>query len=336
MRKKGLLLVNTGTPDSPDIKDVRKFISEFLNDKRVIDLPWFLRKLLVNLIIVPFRTKHSAYLYKNIWTEEGSPLMVNTEKLVSGIKEFSVNNIDLYSAMRYGNPSLKKTLTEMKNKNYDEMIVFPLFPQYSSSTTGSVFSFIMKNVITWNVIPSIKLISQFFSHPLFIEAFSDNIMQYFPDTYDHVIFSYHSLPIKHINKIHNKISYKECNCDEIMPEHGKYCYRATCYETTRLIAEKINLAPDNYSTSFQSRLNKNWLAPFTDKLIEKLASENKKRILIAAPSFVTDCLETISEIDNEYKNLFKNAGGKELVMVKSLNYNESWLKTIIEITGINK
>lgn len=331
MIRKALILVNTGTPDSPGLKDVKKFTSEFLNDPRVMDLPSVIRKMLVNLIIVPFRSQRSAGLYKKLWTEEGSPLLVNLENLIAGLRKMIGDKCAVYGSMRYGNPSLKDTLRKIKRENYEEIIVFPLYPHYASSTTGSVHDLIKKEICTRDAGPSIKFIKQYHSHPLFIEAFSENIRQYAPWNYDHILFSYHGLPIRHINKIHPGISYDKCNCHENMPDHGKYCYRATCYETTRLLAGKLNLPTGSFSTAFQSRLTRNWLTPFTDEVLKKLASENKKRVLVVAPSFVADCLETIIEIQDEYNSLFGQAGGEELVLVKSLNNSQPWKDAIIEI-----
>lgn len=334
MIRRALILVNTGTPDSPGLKDVKKFLKEFLNDPRVIDLPWLIRKILVNLIIIPLRYRRSAGLYKKLWTNEGSPLLVNLHNLVAGLQRITGNKCVVYGTMRYGNPSLKETLRKIKKEYYDEIIVFPLFPHYASSTTGSIHNLIMKDVKTWNIIPSVRLISQYYSHPLFIKAFVENIKKYNPESYDHILFSYHGLPVRQIKKIHHGIAYTDCSCKHVMPEYGKYCYMATCYETTRLVAEKLNLAEGNFSTTFQSRMNKNWLSPFTDQVLKKLASENKKRVLVAAPSFVADCLETIVEILDEYKSIFQKSGGEELVLVKSLNDNKSWINAIVKIAEL--
>jgi len=334
MIKKALILVNTGTPDSPDIRDVRKFLSTFLNDRRVIDLPWIVRKMLVNFIIVPFRIGRSAGLYRKLWTKEGSPLLISLENLVAGLQRATGKGCDVYGAMRYGNPSLKETLMKIKEEKYDEIIVLPLYPHYASSTTGSVHALIMKEIQAWSYFPSLNLISKFHSNDLFIEAFCENIRKYDPAAFDHVLFSYHGLPVSHINKIHPEILFEKCDCPERMPEHGKYCYMAGCYETSRLIAEKLDLPPENFSTSFQSQLNKNWLTPFTDKVLKKLASEHKKRVLVVAPSFVADCLETIIEIQDEYKTLFQKVGGEKLVMVESLNDSKAWLNAIIDIAGL--
>jgi ferrochelatase len=335
MIRRALILVNTGTPDSPGLRDVRKFLKEFLNDPRVIDLPWLVRKLLVNLIIVPFRAPRSADLYKKLWTDEGSPLLINLQNLAAGIQEITGSKCEVYGAMRYGNPSLKEILRKISMGVFDEIIIFPLYPHYASSTTGSVHDFVKRNLKNNASRLPVKFINQYYKHHSFIKALAENISQYDPGAYDHILFSYHGLPLRHIARIHPDRSVNECNCNEQMPVHGEYCYRATCYETTRILAEKLNLPQTGFSTSFQSRLNKNWLSPFTDRVLKQLAKTNKKRILVVAPSFAADCLETIIEIQDEYTKLFRQAGGEELVMVKSLNNNRLWIEAIFEITGLS-
>ncbi|GMT44988.1 MAG: ferrochelatase [bacterium] len=330
-RRKAVLLINVGTPDKPKVKQVRRYLSHFLNDRRVIDMPWFFRKLLVNLLIVPFRAPKSAKLYQNLWTSEGSPLLLNMEKFAGGLHSVLGEDYRIFTAMRYGNPSLKKALQQMKNQNFDELIVFPLFPQYASSTTGTILEFVMDKVKRWQVIPKLRFISQFYDHPEFVEAFTQNIAACQPEEFDHIIFSYHGLPLRQVDKIHPGISSAACLCEKQMPAYGSHCYKATCYETTRLIAEKLGLTEKQYSVSFQSRLTKNWLGPFTDERIKKLADEGAKKILVTVPSFVTDCLETLVEIEAGYDELFRKFGGEKLVLVKSLNDSEQWVKTAADI-----
>ena len=334
MGKKVILIVNTGTPDQPDIKHVRKYLSEFLNDCRIIDLPWLSRKLLVNLVIVPFRAPKSTRLYRKLWTGTGSPLLDNLNKIVVKLEQKLKGEYSVYGVMRYGNPSLKEILKKLRSESVDEITVFPLYPQYASSTTGSVHDLIMKEIQTWNVIPGICFTGQFYSHPAFIDAFASQVRRYNPEMYDHVLFSYHGLPLRHIQKAHPLNDYKNCNCHNSFPDHGIYCYKATCYETTRLLAERFNLFPESYSTSFQSRLSKNWLSPFTDATLKELIQQGKKRVLVVAPSFVADCLETIIEINEKYRNLFKQSGGEELVLVESLNDKDEWVDAIITIAKL--
>ena len=334
MKNKVLLLVNTGTPDKPEVKEVRRFLSEFLNDRRVIDLPWLFRKILVNLIIVPFRAPKSTLLYKRLWTGKGSSLLYNLNKIVTRVQSKLKDNYNVIGAMRYGRPSLSGILNEMKNNPPDQLIVFPLYPHYASSTSGSVIELTASIVRTWNVIPEIRFVGQFYSHPGYLNIMADHISKHSPGKFDHVLFSYHGLPLSHIQKIHPGSDCSKCTCDESFPVNGTFCYKAVCYETTRLLSSKLNLPSKKYSTSFQSRLTKKWLGPFTDETLIKLARSGKKRVLVIAPSFVADCLETTIEIKEEYLLLFKNEGGQELILVESLNDNDAWSDILIRLVDL--
>ena len=330
--KKAVILVNVGSPDQPKVKYVRKYLTEFLNDRRVIDLPLLLQKFLVNLIIIPFRKKKSTRLYKMLWTDEGSPLIYIQQKVASELNKLLGDEYKVFSVMRYGNPSFKLILDKLENDKFHEIIVVPLYPQYASSTTGSVVQLAMNKIQYWNVIPKISFIDQFYNSDAYINAFVERAQQYDLNDYDHFVFSYHGLPDRHINKIHPAITIDKCNCTEQMPLHGTYCYKATCYATTRLLASRLNIPANKYTVSFQSRLSKNWLTPFTNEILIEKAKSGIKNILVFCPAFVTDCLETIIEIGFEYKELFEQNGGKNLTMVESLNDSQIWvegLKTLI-------
>lgn len=327
-------MVNTGTPDKPEVKEVRRFLSEFLNDKRVIDLPWLFRKILVNLIIVPLRAPKSTKLYKRLWTINGSPLLHNLNNLVTTVQSRLKDRYKVIGVMRYGKPSLSEVLQKMKNNPPDELIVFPLYPHYASSTTGSVLELTADNLKTWDKVPELKNIGQFYSHPEYLNAMADHIMKYGPDKFDHVLFSYHGLPLSHIQKIHPETDCSKCTCDKNFPVNGAMCYKAVCYETTRLLAAKLNLTNENLSTSFQSRLTKKWLDPFTDETLIHLARSGRKKVLIIAPSFIADCLETTIEIKEEYHTLFKEQGGEEIITVESLNDNDNWADSLIRIAEL--
>lgn len=334
MRNKVLLLINTGTPEKPELKEVRSFLSEFLNDKRVIDLPWLIRKILVNLIIVPFRSPKSTRLYKKVWSEKGSPLLYNLNNLVSKVQGHLKEEYQVYGAMRYGKPSLGEVLKHLKTRSPEKIVVFPLYPHYASSTTGSVNSYIMKEIKSWNIIPEVVFTGQFYAHPSYISTLVHKIKEYEYSQVDHILFSYHGLPLSHIRNIHPDVDCNLCKCDEKIPDEGRLCYKATCYETSRLLATELNLKPGSFSTSFQSRLSKDWLSPFTDNALKKLAGEGKKRVLVVAPSFVADCLETIIEINEEYQLIFQNAGGNAIIPVESLNDDGNWAEAIIKIAGL--
>jgi ferrochelatase len=331
--KKALLVVNLGTPGSPEIRDVRKYLSEFLNDPRVIDLPWLTRKLLVNLVIVPFRSRRSSGLYKRLWTAEGSPMLVYFNRLVEKLRKITSGEYDVYGAMRYGKPSLKEALEKIHLTGYDAITVFPMYPQYASSTTGSVTSFVMEQIGKWQVIPQLKIIDQCYNHPSFIQAVANRIKSCGPAMFDFVLFSYHGLPERQVNRIHPGISCNQCTCDKGMPASGHHCYRAACYETTRLLAENLRLPENTYTTSFQSRLSRKWLTPFTDAILSELAAKGYKRVLVAAPSFTADCLETTIEIAEEYRERFIRSGGQMLVLVEGLNDQDDWVEAITLIVG---
>lgn len=326
--KTAILLVNVGTPDKPKVKDVRRFLFQFLNDRRVIDLPWLLQKILVNLIIVPFRAPKSTKLYKLLWGANGSPLLHYTLSVKEKLQKQLANNYSVYAAMRYGKPSLSETLKEIESKNYDRIIVLPMFPQYASSTTGTINQFILKKITKWNNIPDLIHLNQFYYNNKFIKAFAQRAIEENYENYDHIVFSYHGLPLRQINKSHPDKYCRSCKCISKMPKHGKWCYRAQCYATTRLLVKELKLEQEQYTTAFQSRLSKNWLEPFSDKTLMDLAKHGKKKVLALAPSFVADCLETEVEIGIEYKALFEEAGGEKLTMAKSLNDMDEWIKVL--------
>lgn len=330
-KRTAVLLVNVGTPDEPKVPAVRRYLFEFLNDRRVIDLPLIPQKLLVNLIIVPFRAPKSTKLYEMLWTPEGSPLLINAEKNREKLQEALGDEFQVFTAMRYQNPHLRKVLRQVRDERYGRMIVVPVFPQYASSTTGTIAQFVSREVAKWNVIPEIRMVSQFYNHPTFIKAFTERIKSYQPDTYDHIVFSYHGLPNRQVDKVHPEVPSTSCTCEQEMPVHGKYCYKATCYETTRLLAQSLGLEREDYSVSFQSRLTKNWLTPFSDELVIQKAKEGVKRILFVAPAFVADCLETTIEIGVEYQELFEEYGGEKIQLVESLNDHPLWIETLKDL-----
>jgi protoporphyrin/coproporphyrin ferrochelatase len=327
-KKNAVLLLNVGSPDHPDIRSVRRFLMKFLNDRRVIDIPWLLQKILVNLIIVPFRAPKSTRLYKRLWRESGSPLIVYSEKAKEKLQKLLPDNFAVFNAMRYGNPGYKAALNEIKTERYSQITVFPMFPQYASSTTGTIVQAIVNEIKNWYSIPDIRIVGQFYRNKGFIDAFVQRAHENKYQEYDHIVFSYHGLPLRQIDKSHPGINNQQCNCSINMPAHGEFCYKATCFETSRLLAKELGLLPDKYTVAFQSRLSNDWLEPFTDKTIEELAQKGKKSVLVVAPAFVADCLETIDEIGVEYKKLFMENGGKKLTLAESLNDMDKWVETL--------
>jgi protoporphyrin/coproporphyrin ferrochelatase len=330
-KKTAVILANVGTPDEPTVSAVRRYLFQFLNDRRVIDLPWLLQKFLVNVIIVPFRAPKSTKLYQMLWTAKGSPLLTISVDSREKLQERLGENYEVFVGMRYQNPSLKTTLQTIKEKRFDKIVVLPMFPQYASSTTGTISQLVNTEIARWNVIPELTIVSQFYDHPGFVKAFAAQIKKYKPEEFDHIIFSYHGLPFSQTDRVHPAIKTVNCNCELEMPEHGRFCYKATCYETTRLLAKELGLPKSAYSVAFQSRLTKNWLKPFSDQEVIKLAKEGKKQVLIAAPAFIADCLETIVEIGVEYQHLFEENGGEKIQLVESLNSNTDWIETLAEL-----
>nr|WP_319271450.1 ferrochelatase [uncultured Draconibacterium sp.] len=328
MKKTAVLLMNVGSPDKPTVPAVRKYLTEFLNDERVIDLPYLLRKFLVNAIIIPFRVKNSTKLYQQLWTKNGSPLIYISDELKHKLQEELGDDYEVFMGMRYGNPGYKAALADIKKKGFEKLILLPLFPQHAMSTTETSFVAAQKEIKKLGIKAEVSEVGQFYQYPKFIDAFAERISQYNLEDYDHIILSYHGLPNRHLEKCHPGIKVENCSCQNAMPEHGALCYRATVYETSRLLATKLNLQPENYSVGFQSRLSKNWLTPFTDELLAELLNKGKKKILIAAPSFVTDCLETTLELGVEYGEEFLEKGGEKLQLVDSLNTEKSWVETL--------
>ncbi len=306
MEKTGVLLIQLGTPDSPSVPDVRKYLREFLNDARVIDLPWLARKILVNLIIVPFRAPKSTKIYKKLWTDNGSPLLFYSVRLKEKLQKIIGDKYEIELAMRYQSPSMDDALEKMRRENYDRILIFPLFPQYASATSGSAVDKAMKIIKKWWVIPEVKMITQFWNDEGYLNSFVERGKRYNINEYDHVLFSYHGLPVRQVDKVH--FDGKPCsehNCENEITEENKYCYKAQSYATTRTLAEKLNIPKEKYTVCFQSRLDKNWLTPFTDKTIIDLANKGAKKLLVFSPAFVADCLETVIEIRDEYQQLFK-------------------------------
>ncbi len=333
----GVLLVNLGTPDSPHPRDVYRYLIQFLTDARVIDSPWTSRQLLVRGAIVPLRYRQSARAYQAIWTEEGSPLKVYGYALRDELRTRLGEPFRVELAMRYQNPSIRKALDELKGEPLSELIVVPFYPQYASASTGSTVEKVMLELKRWEVIPQVKFVGQFHDHPLFIKAFAAIGREHLKKSnYDHIIFSYHGLPERQILKASCQSCCKLGDCCNAYHGRNQNCYRAQCFDTTRLLVRELGLKEGQYTTSFQSRLGKDpWIKPYTDEKIIELAKQGKKRVLTFSPAFVADCLETTVEIGMEYQKLFIDNGGQHWQLVESLNVRPEWvecLKTIIKET----
>lgn len=329
--KKALLIVNLGTPDKPTYLSVFKYLKQFLMDGRVININPILRFFLVNFIICPTRSFSSAKVYKKVWDpNSGSPLLHNTKKLSEKLNN-KLDDYDVYFAMRYQNPSIENKLDEILEKNPDEIVVLPLFPHYASATTGSVYEEISRIISKKWVVPNIRFINQFYENKKFIDAWVDKASKFDIKSYDKIVFSYHGIPNSHVDNVYPDSICNDHDCENKISEDNKFCYKATTYQTTKLLAERLNISPDNYHVTYQSRLTNKWLTPFTDKLLESLPSKGYKNVLVFSPAFTADCLETIIEIGDEYKELFDNSGGENLDYVESLNYSDLWADAIIDI-----
>jgi ferrochelatase len=333
--KTGVLLIQLGTPDSPSTSDVRTYLTEFLNDRRVIDIPWLARKILVNGIIVPFRAPKSAKIYKELW-EHGkgkSPLLTHTQTVQKLVQErFNATEVTIEMAMRYQNPSMDSVLERMRKVNYDQLIILPLFPQYASASSGSAIEKAMSIISKWWVIPEVKIISQFWDKDGYIDSIVDRAKSFDWKEYDHVLFSYHGLPERQVDKVYDGSDLcSDQPCESEMNDANKFCYKATSYATTRLIAEKLQIPEDKYTVCFQSRLDKKWLTPFSDKIVEEWGKKGAKKLLVFSPAFVADCLETIIEIGGEYQEIFEENGGEKVQLVPSSNDHPRFIDCLVSL-----
>jgi ferrochelatase len=333
--KTGVLLIQLGTPDSPSTSDVRTYLTEFLNDRRVIDIPWLARKILVNGIIVPFRAPKSAKIYKELW-EHGkgkSPLLTHTQTVQKLVQErFNATEVTIEMAMRYQNPSMDSVLERMRKVNYDQLIILPLFPQYASASSGSAIEKAMSIISKWWVIPEVKIISQFWDKDGYIDSIVDRAKSFDWKEYDHVLFSYHGLPERQVDKVYDGSDLcSDQPCETEMNDENKFCYKATSYATTRLIAEKLQIPEEKYTVCFQSRLDKKWLTPFSDKIVEEWGKKGAKKLLVFSPAFVADCLETIIEIGGEYQEIFEENGGEKVQLVPSSNDHPRFIDCLVSL-----
>ena len=325
--KKGLLLINIGSPEAPDISAVRRYLREFLSDKRVIDLPALLRYILLYGFILPFRPKKSAHAYQAIWTPKGSPLICYSEQLCEQLQQHLGTDYTVVLGMRYGTPSIATALQQLKA--CEHITILPLYPQYSSAATGSSIEKVLQTLLPTTIFPSINVIRDFYSHPAFIYAQAELIKPHIQN-HDYILFSYHGVPERHLLKGGCK-TICENSCPSAAATSG--CYRAQCFETTRLLAETLQLTA--FSSAFQSRLGKTpWIRPYTDEILVTLINKGIKRLAVACPSFVTDCLETIEEIGIRAKEQWLALGGEELTLIPCLNDNPLWVNAITKLINV--
>jgi len=331
MSKKGILLVNLGTPDSPQTPDVKKYLDQFLMDERVIDIPKFNRTLLVKGIIVPFRSPKTAKLYKEIWNENGSPLLYYSRLQAKMLQERLGDGYHVELAMRYQSPSIASALANLKAGLVESIQVIPMFPQYASASSGSVMQLVMELVSKWQTVPPISFVNSFHDNELMIKVFAENARKHQVESFDHVLFSFHGLPERQLLKCDHTGNYclKTTDCCQTLNDTNKFCYSAQGHDTARLIAQELGLPKDKYTVCFQSRLGKEpWVQPYTTDVLKKLAGEGKKRLLVFSPAFVADCLETLYEITVEYHEEFKALGGEHVQLVESLNDSPVFIEAL--------
>ncbi|MBP2834167.1 ferrochelatase [Aquimarina sp. U1-2] len=324
---KGVLLVNLGSPDSTDPKDVKKYLGEFLMDPRVIDVPLWARTLLVKGIILNTRPKKSAAAYQKIWWDEGSPLIVISERLQKKVAQRT--SIPVGLAMRYGSMSIEKGLRTLHDQGVNEVMLVPLYPQFAMATTETIL--VLAEELRQQHFPDMTFVDipAFYKKPEYIEVLSKSIAEKLEGVaYDHLLFSYHGVPERHIRK--SDISNGNCKmdgkcCFKKGAVQHEFCYRHQCEMTTVQVAKKLKLKNGTYSTSFQSRLGFDpWLQPYTDRTIERMGKEGIQKMAIVTPAFVSDCLETLEEIAMEGEEIFHESGGKEFTTIPCLNDRDDW------------
>ncbi len=326
---KGVLLVNLGSPDSPSVSDVRKYLREFLMDGRVLDTPWPVRFCVVNFAILPSRPKESAHAYEKIWTPEGSPLVVTSHRVQEQLQTRLTKPVEL--AMRYQNPSIKSALQKLAAKGVTDLLVIPLFPHYAMSSYESAAERVKQVAAKTAPGMTIKIQPPYFDTPDYIGALAASAKNYLDGGYDHLLFSFHGIPERHLRKSDptgcHCLKVENC-CEVASPAHAT-CYRAQCFKTVAAFVAKAEVPKEKYSVSFQSRLGKDpWLKPYTDLELEKFPARGIKKLLVICPAFVSDCLETIEEIGMRGRETFLQAGGAELTLIPCMNEHPLWLNAL--------
>lgn len=334
--KTGILLLNVGSPEAPTPPALRNYLRQFLSDPRVLDMPALGRWLLLHGIILRTRPKRSAHAYSQIWTPEGSPLVAYTRAFAKGLQQELGENYQVEFAMGVGNPSIADRLPALLNQPLRELIVFPLFPQYASATTGGMLENVLRNLASRLNIPPVRTINSFFNHPAYLDAvtqLSAPILKALEP--DHVLFSYHGLPEHQIRKAETTPGHCLASQDQCCAEYGEknlFCYRAQCFATTRLLVERLQLAPGSFSLAFQSRLGRTpWIRPYTEEVLVSLAQRGIRRLAVFTPSFVADCLETLEEIGIRGNETFRAAGGERLDLIPAPNASEAWIQAAAKI-----
>ncbi len=323
--------MNLGSPNSPSVADVRVYLREFLMDEKVIDIPYIARTLLVKGIIVPFRSPKSAHAYQSIWTKEGSPLLVNTYHLQKALQGIVPEAVEV--CMRYGSPhpatafdNLQKNVPEL-----DEVILFPLYPHYAMSSYETAVEYAQKVHAENNYAFKLTVVPPYFENPIYIKALADSIQPYLQQPFDRLVLSYHGIPERHIKK--GDVTCNHClktkDCCEVASAAHEFCYRHQTFATTKSVTAQLGLQANQFEQSFQSRLGQDkWLTPYTAARLKELPGEGVKKLLVACPAFVSDCLETLEEIAEEGKEIFLAAGGESFTMIPCLNAQPNWIVAV--------
>jgi len=329
--------MNLGSPDSTSVRDVRKYLNEFLMDERVIDVPFLWRFLLVKGIITPFRAPRSAEAYRSIWTEKGSPLIELTRQLQQSLQELVEEPVEM--AMRYGSPDPAIAFKRLQQRapSIEEVVLVPLYPHYAMSSyeTAAEYAKKIHEKNTFNF--KLSIVEPFYNHEDYLHALADSIRPYLSKEYDHLLFSYHGIPERHVHKtdITGNHCLKTENCCAVDSPAHAFCYRHQIITTTNMVAELLGVSKEKYSFSFQSRLGRDeWLKPYTARRLEEMPGEGIKKLLIVCPAFISDCLETLEEIAIEGKESFLHSGGEALTYIPCLNIRPGWveaLKTLCEM-----
>lgn len=326
MAKKGLLLLNLGSPEAPEPQAVRKYLNEFLTDPYVIDLPWAIRHILVRTFISPKRSVTTAEAYQKIWRKEGSPLVLFTKSLAEKVQELT-KEYEVRWGMRYGTNKVSDTL---KGWEPGELILVPLYPQFAESSTRTGVQEVIKHLSKKT---KLTVIDDFFDAPEYISSEAQIIQEHLDDFKpDHLLLSFHGLPEHHLKKLHPQhCAFNESCCAQVT-EANRYCYRAQCFQTARMIKSQLKFDQDKISIGFQSRLgNKPWIKPFTDHIVNELAAKGCKRLSVACPSFIADCLETLEEIQVRLKEQFCTHGGFDLRLIPALNDDDRWAANFVKM-----
>jgi ferrochelatase len=329
----GILLLNTGTPIAPTKAKVRQYLKQFLSDPRVIDINPIVRWLLLHLLILPFRARSSAHAYQQIWTKDGSPLLVNSSQFSAKLQHQLGRQYRVQLGMCYGQPSIEHAIASLEQEGVSEIKILPLFPQYASASTGAVLERSLTILAKQKVIIPFRVLPTFYAHANFITAWVKLIAPVIKQqSTDFLLLSYHGLPKYHITQV---CRYKQCNMDEpckVIDSMNQKCYRAQCYTTSNLIAKELNLNAAQYGVSFQSRLGKiEWIKPYTDEYVVHLRKKGVNNLIVACPAFVADCLETLEEIGMQARAQWQALGGKNFTLIPCLNDDEQWVQAVAQM-----